>query len=83
LVKQSEKCEVVVFNSDHGQSFAELTPKPGSSIAEKPGATEMLNFQKNHLFVILRHLKTDEEIGVTSHHPHGQIYAQFGFTAKG
>jgi len=69
------RCEVVCFTSDHRASFASLTPRRARTVMEAwadrtatlsamPGAEQVYCFENR-----------GEEIGVTLHHPHGQIYA--------
>lgn len=69
------KCEVIVFNSDHGQSFAQLTNAQVRTLLEAwRDRTAELSKES-----FIRHIapfeNRGEEIGVTLHHPHGQIYA--------
>ena len=69
------KCEVIVFNSDHGQSFAELSESQVRTLLEAwRDRTAELSKER-----FIRHIapfeNRGEEIGVTLHHPHGQIYA--------
>jgi UDPglucose--hexose-1-phosphate uridylyltransferase len=69
------RCEVVVFSSDHRSSFADLPPHQARLVVEAwadrtaalsalPGVEQVFCFENR-----------GEEIGVTLHHPHGQIYA--------
>jgi UDPglucose--hexose-1-phosphate uridylyltransferase len=69
------RCEVVCFTSAHSTSFAELTPTRARTVVEAwadrtaelsglPGVEQVFCFENR-----------GEEIGVTLHHPHGQIYA--------
>jgi UDPglucose--hexose-1-phosphate uridylyltransferase len=69
------RCEVVCFTSDHNSSFARLTPRRvrtvleawvdrTAALSELPGTEQVYCFENR-----------GEEIGVTLHHPHGQIYA--------
>ena len=75
MAKAIGKCEVIVFNSDHGQSFAELSPLQVRTLLEAwRDRTAELSKE-----TFIRHIapfeNRGEEIGVTLHHPHGQIYA--------
>jgi UDPglucose--hexose-1-phosphate uridylyltransferase len=74
------RCEVVCFTSDHDSSFAQLTPRRirtvfeawvdrSVALAALPETRQVYCFENR-----------GEEIGVTLHHPHGQIYA-FPFVA--
>ena len=69
------RCEVVCFTSGHDSSFAQLTPARVRTVleawadrtavlSELPGTEQVYCFENR-----------GEEIGVTLHHPHGQIYA--------
>lgn len=69
------RCEVVCFSSDHSASFKDL-PEPRvrmvlealidrtAELSRQPGVEQVFCFENR-----------GEEIGVTLHHPHGQIYA--------
>jgi len=68
------RCEVVCFTSDHGASFASLSPRRVRTVLEAwadrttvlqdmPGIQQVYCFENR-----------GEEIGVTLSHPHGQIY---------
>jgi len=68
------RCEVVVFSSDHGSSFGALPPQRVRTIIDawadrtaalgaEPGVEQVFCFENR-----------GQEIGVTLHHPHGQIY---------
>ncbi|MBP2474899.1 UDPglucose--hexose-1-phosphate uridylyltransferase [Crossiella equi] len=69
------RCEVVCFTSDHNSAFAALTPGRVRTVVDAwadrsaelgalPGVEQVFCFENR-----------GEEIGVTLHHPHGQIYA--------
>jgi UDPglucose--hexose-1-phosphate uridylyltransferase len=69
------RCEVVCFTSDHGSSFASLTPQRVRTVMtawiDRTVALGSLpEVQQVYCFE-----NRGEEIGVTLHHPHGQIYA--------
>ncbi|MET9018758.1 galactose-1-phosphate uridylyltransferase [Actinopolymorpha sp. NPDC004070] len=68
------RCEVVCFTSEHGGSFGALSPSRVRTVMEAwadrtaelsslPGVEQVFCFENR-----------GEEIGVTLHHPHGQIY---------
>lgn len=68
------RAEVVCFTSDHRRSFAELGPRRvrtvldaladrTAELSRTPGVEQVFAFENR-----------GEEIGVTLHHPHGQIY---------
>ena len=69
------RCEVVCFTADHDASFATLSPQRvrtvlmaladrTATLAAIPGVEQVFCFENRGV-----------EIGVTLHHPHGQIYA--------
>lgn len=69
------RCEVVCFTADHDASFASLPPERvrtvlaaladrTAALAALPGVEQVFCFENRGV-----------EIGVTLHHPHGQIYA--------
>ncbi|MBQ1071950.1 galactose-1-phosphate uridylyltransferase [Micromonospora sp. C31] len=69
------RCEVVCFTDDHDASFASLPPRRVRTVldaladrttvlGELPGVEQVFCFENRGV-----------EIGVTLHHPHGQIYA--------
>ncbi|RNL86561.1 galactose-1-phosphate uridylyltransferase [Halostreptopolyspora alba] len=68
------RCEVLCFAADHDASFVDLSPRRVRTIvdvwadrtgalSETPGVAEVFCFENR-----------GREIGVTLHHPHGQIY---------
>ncbi|HEV7957814.1 MAG: galT [Microbacteriaceae bacterium] len=69
------RCEVVCFSPEHEGSFGTLTPSRARTVIEAwadrtatlsamPGVQQVFPFENR-----------GEAIGVTLHHPHGQIYA--------
>jgi len=69
------RCEVVCFTAEHGASFAALPPARVRTVIDAladrtadlstlPGVEQVFCFENRGV-----------EIGVTLHHPHGQIYA--------
>ncbi|RRO15451.1 galactose-1-phosphate uridylyltransferase [Saccharopolyspora rhizosphaerae] len=76
------RCEVVCFTSDHDSSFAALGPERVRGVVDVwadrttalsaiPGVEQVFCFENR-----------GEEIGVTLHHPHGQIYGYPFVTPK-
>jgi UDPglucose--hexose-1-phosphate uridylyltransferase len=69
------RCEVVCFTSDHGASFSSLSPIRARTVvdvwADRTRELSALDAVE-HVFPFENR---GEEIGVTLHHPHGQIYA--------
>ncbi len=68
------RCEVVCFSSDHAGSFTKLTPVQTRLVieawADRTAALSALPYIRQ----IFPFENRGEEIGVTLHHPHGQIY---------
>jgi UDPglucose--hexose-1-phosphate uridylyltransferase len=69
------RCEVVCFTADHNRAFADLPPERVRTVVDAwadrtaelsrlAGVEQVFCFENR-----------GEEIGVTLHHPHGQIYA--------
>ncbi|MGY0234663.1 galactose-1-phosphate uridylyltransferase [Longispora urticae] len=76
------RCEVVCFTDEHGTAFAQLRPERVRTVMEAwadrtselsalPGVEQVFCFENR-----------GEQIGVTLHHPHGQIYAYPFVTPK-
>jgi UDPglucose--hexose-1-phosphate uridylyltransferase len=68
------RCDVVCFTADHDSSFGRLSPQRVRTVMDvwadrtvalggMPGVAQVFPFENR-----------GEEIGVTLHHPHGQIY---------
>ncbi|MGN6089071.1 MAG: galactose-1-phosphate uridylyltransferase [Actinomycetales bacterium] len=69
------RCEVVLFTSDHESSFSELTPaRVRTVLTAWADRTEHLSALP-HVEQVFCFENRGQEIGVTLHHPHGQIYA--------
>src|SRR5271166_6576382 len=69
------RCEVVCFTSEHNASFASLSPRRVRTVMEAwadrtAALSAMAGIDQVYCFE-----NRGEEIGVTLHHPHGQIYA--------
>jgi len=80
LTEPLGRCEVVCFTSDHDSSFAALPPRRARTVLEAwADRTEALSALPETRQVYCFENR-GEEIGVTLHHPHGQIYA-FPFVA--
>jgi UDPglucose--hexose-1-phosphate uridylyltransferase len=69
------RCEVVCFTSDHNSSFASLTPERVRTVmaAWIDRTVTLGNLPETQQVYCFEN--RGEEIGVTLHHPHGQIYA--------
>ncbi|MGV8997244.1 MAG: hypothetical protein ACOH12_09895 [Parvibaculaceae bacterium] len=74
VLPASGRCEVLVYSSDHQASLGGLSDARLSLLVEVWGerikAMRAMGFQ-----AVLPFENRGEEIGVTLHHPHGQIYA--------
>jgi UDPglucose--hexose-1-phosphate uridylyltransferase len=69
------RCEVVCFTSDHDASFSSLSVKRARTVVDVwADRTRELSAMDGveHVFCFENR---GQEIGVTLHHPHGQIYA--------
>jgi UDPglucose--hexose-1-phosphate uridylyltransferase len=68
------RCEVVCFTSEHQSSFAQLSPQRARTVmevwADRTAALSTMDGVE-HVFCFENR---GVEIGVTLHHPHGQIY---------
>jgi len=75
LAEPLGRCEVVCFTADHNSSFAQLSPARVRTVFEAwVDRTQALNALGGTEQVYIFENR-GEEIGVTLHHPHGQIYA--------
>jgi UDPglucose--hexose-1-phosphate uridylyltransferase len=80
LAEPLGRCEVVCFTPDHDASFAALSPRRVRTVLEAwVDRTQALGALPETRQVYCFENR-GEEIGVTLHHPHGQIYA-FPFVA--
>ena len=68
------RCEVVCFTSDHDSSFAALTPERVRLVMEAWVARTQSLSMLSHVMQVVPFENRGEAIGVTLHHPHGQIY---------
>jgi UDPglucose--hexose-1-phosphate uridylyltransferase len=69
------RCEVVCFTSDHDASFASLTPRRVRTVVEAWADRTATLSGIEGIEQVYCFENRGEEIGVTLHHPHGQIYA--------
>ncbi len=69
------RCEVVCFTSDHDSSFAELSPSRVRTVIEAWADRTAQLSRMPGVELVLCFENRGPEIGVTLHHPHGQIYA--------
>ncbi|GLZ80990.1 galactose-1-phosphate uridylyltransferase [Actinorhabdospora filicis] len=68
------RCEVVCFTSDHGTSFAQLTPQRVRTVVDAWADRTTALSELDGVEQVFCFENRGEEIGVTLHHPHGQIY---------
>jgi UDPglucose--hexose-1-phosphate uridylyltransferase len=68
------RCEVVCFTSDHDGSFAGLTPERARTVIEAWADRTATLGGMDGIEQVYCFENRGEEIGVTLHHPHGQIY---------
>jgi len=69
------RCEVVCFTPDHGGSFATLPPRRLRTVVEVWADRTRELSALPHVEQVFVFENRGVEIGVTLHHPHGQIYA--------
>ena len=68
-------CEVVVFSSAHSGSLASLAPERRELLVRAWADRYRDLLAKEKIAFVMPFENRGEEIGVTLHHPHGQIYA--------
>lgn len=68
------RCEVVCFSSDHDASFATLSPKRVRTVVDAWADRTSALSRVDGVEQVFPFENRGEEIGVTLHHPHGQIY---------
>jgi UDPglucose--hexose-1-phosphate uridylyltransferase len=68
------RCEVVCFTSAHSTSFAQLTPVRVRTVVEAWADRTAELSARPDIAQVFCFENRGEEIGVTLHHPHGQIY---------
>lgn len=69
------RCEVVCFTADHAASFASLSPQRVRTVVEAWADRTAELSQTADVEQVFCFENRGQEIGVTLHHPHGQIYA--------
>jgi UDPglucose--hexose-1-phosphate uridylyltransferase len=69
------RCEVVCFTSDHDASFASLSPARARTVVEAWADRTAELARQPSVELVFCFENRGQEIGVTLHHPHGQIYA--------
>ncbi|MEV7550564.1 galactose-1-phosphate uridylyltransferase [Amycolatopsis sp. NPDC089917] len=76
------RCEVVCFTSDHDGSFAGLTSKQVRAVVDAWADRTAELSAMDGVEQVFPFENRGEEIGVTLHHPHGQIYGYPFVTPK-
>ncbi|WP_046471861.1 galactose-1-phosphate uridylyltransferase [Allosalinactinospora lopnorensis] len=69
------RCEVLCFAPDHNASFADLSPRRVRTIVDAWSDRTLALSELPHVEQVFCFENRGSEIGVTLHHPHGQIYA--------
>jgi UDPglucose--hexose-1-phosphate uridylyltransferase len=69
------RCEVVCFTSDHGASFSSLSAGRTRTVVEAWADRTAELSRIDGVEQVFCFENRGQEIGVTLHHPHGQIYA--------
>jgi UDPglucose--hexose-1-phosphate uridylyltransferase len=69
------RCEVVCFTSDHNSSFGALSPGRVRTVVDVLADRTAAMSEISGVAQIFPFENRGVEIGVTLHHPHGQIYA--------
>jgi UDPglucose--hexose-1-phosphate uridylyltransferase len=69
------QCEVICFSSDHETSFSYLSDERLSTIADSMVDRTQVLSQIPGVEYVLVFENRGSDVGVTLHHPHGQIYA--------
>ncbi len=69
------QCEVVVFTQDAGSSLGALAPDHIALLLQVWGERTRELGTRDHVRYVLPFENRGAEVGVTLHHPHGQIYA--------
>ncbi|GAA1785658.1 galactose-1-phosphate uridylyltransferase [Luedemannella flava] len=68
------RCEVVCFTSEHTTSFAELSPARARTVLDAQADRTAALSARDDVEQVFCFENRGVEIGVTLHHPHGQIY---------
>ncbi len=68
-------CEVILYSSDHGKSFSELSQDHIGKIVRLWAERYAELSKDERIKYIFPFENKGEEVGVTIHHPHGQLYA--------
>ena len=69
------RCEVVCFTTDHDSTFAALAPERARTVIDAWADRTAELGALPEVELVFCFENRGQEIGVTLHHPHGQIYA--------
>jgi UDPglucose--hexose-1-phosphate uridylyltransferase len=69
------RCEVVCFTADHDSTFADLAPERARTVIDAWADRTAELGALPEVELVFCFENRGQEIGVTLHHPHGQIYA--------
>jgi UDPglucose--hexose-1-phosphate uridylyltransferase len=69
------RCEVVCFTSDHNSAFGSLPPSRVRTVVDALADRTAAMSEMDGVAQVFPFENRGVEIGVTLHHPHGQIYA--------
>jgi UDPglucose--hexose-1-phosphate uridylyltransferase len=73
-VPASGRCEVVVFSDDHDSSLVDLSPERVALIVRAQAQRTAELSARGDIAQVFCFENRGVEVGVTLHHPHGQIY---------
>lgn len=76
------RCDVVCFTSEHDRWFAKLSPSRVRTVVDAWADRTIELSTMENVEQVFPFENRGEEIGVTLHHPHGQIYAYPFVTPK-
>ncbi|WP_297861189.1 galactose-1-phosphate uridylyltransferase [Meiothermus sp.] len=68
-------CEVVVYTPEHSGSIASLSPERRELLVQVWADRYRDLYAREHIQYVMPFENRGEQMGVTLHHPHGQIYA--------
>jgi UDPglucose--hexose-1-phosphate uridylyltransferase len=71
----SGRCEVVCFTPEHDASFASLSPRRASTVLAAWADRTAVHGRAAGIEHVYCFENRGEDVGVTLHHPHGQVYA--------
>ncbi len=71
----SGRCEVVCFTPDHDASFATLSPRRAATVLAAWADRTAVLGRADGIEHVYCFENRGQDVGVTLHHPHGQVYA--------